>query len=147
MIDPKERHLSISRQSKLLGVSRSHHYYKRRSERREDIEEKIKLKENFLKYPFYGNRKHVHELESDASFSTTKRVRRLMYELGLKAISARQMTSIPRKDHPVYPYLLKGKRIRYPNQAWATDITYCAPGLWESLETVTRSRNMFGIYL
>ena len=124
MIDLKERHVSISRQSKLLGVSRSCHYYKRRSERREDIEEKIKLKENFLKYPFYGYRRHVLELEPDGMFSTTKRVRRLMYEFGLKAISARQMTSVPKKDHPVYPYLLKGKRIRYPNQVWVTDITY-----------------------
>ena len=47
MIDPSDRHLSISRQSELLGVNRSHHYYKKRSERREDIEEKIKLKELF----------------------------------------------------------------------------------------------------
>ena len=124
MIDRKDQHLSISRQAELLGVSRSHHYYKRRSERREDIEEKIKLKENFLKYPFYGYRKHVFELESDGIFSTTKRVRRLLSELGLKAISARHMTSVPRKDHSVYPYLLKGKRIRYPNQVWAADITY-----------------------
>jgi putative transposase len=34
------------------------------------------------------------------------------------------MTSMPKKEHPIYPYLLKGKRIRYPNQVWATDITY-----------------------
>jgi putative transposase len=47
-----------------------------------------------------------------------------MHELGLKALSPKQMTSTPRKENPVYPYLLKGKRIRYPNQVWATDITY-----------------------
>ena len=54
MIDPSDRCLSISRQSELLGVSRSHHYYKPRPECWEDIEEKAKLKELFLKYPFYG---------------------------------------------------------------------------------------------
>ena len=124
MIDPDNRHLSISRQSELLGVSRSHHYYKQRSEKREDIEEKIKLKELFLKYPFYGYRKQVLELESIGITSTSKRVRRLMHEMGLKALSPKQMTSVPKKEHQVYPYLLKGKKIRYPNQVWATDITY-----------------------
>ncbi len=41
MIDPSDRHLSIRRQSELLGVSRSHHYYKKRAPRRADIEEMI----------------------------------------------------------------------------------------------------------
>jgi putative transposase len=31
---------------------------------------------------------------------------------------------MPNKQHPVYPYLLKGKKIWLPNQVWATDITY-----------------------
>ena len=124
MIDPKDRHLSISRQSELLGISRSHHYYNPRPERREDIEEKIRLKEMFLKYPFYGYRKQVLELEREGISSTLKRVRRPMHEMGLKALSPRHLTSIPKKEHPVYPDLLRGKRIRYPNQVWATDITY-----------------------
>ena len=47
-----------------------------------------------------------------------------MHEMGLKALSPHQMTSVPKKEHPIYPYLLKDKRIRYPNQVWATDITY-----------------------
>jgi len=47
-----------------------------------------------------------------------------MHEMGLKALSPHQMTSVPKNEHPIYPYLLKGKRIRYPNQVWAIDITY-----------------------
>ena len=124
MIDPSHKHLSISKQCQLIGRSRSHHYYKRRMERTEDIQQKMKIKELFLKYPFYGYRKQVLELEKEGVFTTTKRVRRLMHEMGLKALSPRQMTSAPRKENPVYPYLLKGKRIRYPNQVWATDLTY-----------------------
>ncbi len=124
MIDPSDRHLLIVRQSELLGVSRSNHYYKKRAPRRADIEEMIKLKELFIKYPFYGYRKHVRELENESIFSTVKRVRRLMRAMGLNALSPKKLTSIPKKEHPVYPYLLKGKRIRYPNQVWATDITY-----------------------
>lgn len=26
--------------------------------------------------------------------------------------------------NPIYPYLLKDKEIRYPNQVWSTDLTY-----------------------
>ena len=33
-------------------------------------------------------------------------------------------TSIPAKQHKIYPYLLKGKVINQPNQVWAADITY-----------------------
>jgi putative transposase len=27
-------------------------------------------------------------------------------------------------DHKIYPYLLRDVKIEYPNQVWATDITY-----------------------
>jgi len=47
-----------------------------------------------------------------------------MREMGLKTLSARPMTSLPQKEHSIYPYFLRGKRVRYPNQVWASDITY-----------------------
>lgn len=47
-----------------------------------------------------------------------------MREAGLAALTPRQLTSRPTKEHPTYPYLLRTKPIRYPNQVWATDITY-----------------------
>ena len=124
MIDPEDRHLSVSRQSELLGVSRSRYYYRHRRERRRDIEEKVLLKKLFLQFPFYGYRKMVMELRYIGHHSTVKRVRRLMHELGLRALSPKKVTSQPTKGHQKYPYLLKNKRIRYPNQVWATDITY-----------------------
>jgi len=124
MIDPSDQQLSINRQCKLIGVSRSQYYYKKRPENARDIEEMIKLKEIYIKYPFYGYRKQVHELEKASIRSTTKRVRRLMKKLGIKALSPKKVTSLPNKENPIYPYLLKGKQIRYPNQVWATDITY-----------------------
>ncbi|WP_319416813.1 IS3 family transposase [Marispirochaeta aestuarii] len=66
-----------------MGVSRSHHYYKKRAKCRADIEEQIKLKELFIKFPFNGYRKHVYELKKESIVSTTKRVRRLMREMDL----------------------------------------------------------------
>jgi len=44
-IDFSHKHLSISKQCQLIGRSRSHHYYKKRMERIEDIQEKMKIKE------------------------------------------------------------------------------------------------------
>ncbi len=55
---------------------------------------------------------------------TRKQVRRVMHQAGLRAIYPGNRTSIPNKQHPVYPYLLKGKKIWIPNQVWTTDITY-----------------------
>ncbi|MDC7243780.1 MAG: IS3 family transposase [Sphaerochaetaceae bacterium] len=125
IIDPNDQQLSITRQCKLLGKSRSIHYYEPKPERREDIEEKIALKKKFLEIPYYGYRKMWRELYDDGFKNTSeKRVRRLMRELGIRALSPKKFTSIPDKEHPIYPYLLRNKRIRYPNQVWVTDITY-----------------------
>ena len=124
MIEPEHRKLSIRKQCKLLKVSRTAYYYAPKPEDRKDIEEKIRLKELFLQIPFYGYRKMFNELKSEGYTTSPKRVRRLMREMGLRAVSPRRFTSIPNRQNPIYPYLLKGKKIRYPNQVWATDITY-----------------------
>jgi putative transposase len=129
VIEPKNRRLSVSKQCRLLNISRSSHYYNTRPEPVTDIEEKIALKEAYLQVPFYGYRKMALELKEIGIQSTPKRVRRLMSQMGLKALSPKKLTSRPSKKHPVYPYLLKNKRIRYPNQVWAADITYRVPVL------------------
>jgi putative transposase len=74
--------------------------------------------------PFYGYRKVALELRKDGWEVTRKQVRRIMHRAGLRAIYPGKRTSMPNKQHPVYPYLLKGKKIWLPNQVWATDITY-----------------------
>ena len=75
--------------------------------------------------PFYGYRKVTLELRRDGWDVTRKQVRRIMHQAGLRAIYPGKRTSLPNKQHPVYPYLLRGKSIWLPNQVWATDITYC----------------------
>ena len=54
----------------------------------------------------------------------TDRVRSLLRRMGLEAIYPKKNLSRKRKDHKVYPYLLRGVRITKPNQVWSTDITY-----------------------
>jgi len=54
----------------------------------------------------------------------TKRVRRLMWLMGLEAVYPKPRISKSCPEHKVYPYLLKGLRIDRPDQVWASDITY-----------------------
>ena len=44
--------------------------------------------------------------------------------LGLKAIYCKPRTTIPIKENPKYPYLLRERKIVAPDEAWAVDITY-----------------------
>jgi putative transposase len=44
--------------------------------------------------------------------------------MGLRSLLPGPHTSKRRKDHAVYPYLLRDLKIARPNQVWATDITY-----------------------
>jgi len=53
-----------------------------------------------------------------------KRIKRLMDEMGIYAVYPKPNLSKPGKEHKYYPYLLKNKRISFPNQVWAIDITY-----------------------
>jgi putative transposase len=124
VVEPGNRRLSVARQCQLLGVSRSRHYYNPKPERRIDIEEKLLLQDLYLKIPFYGYRKMALELQAEGVQTSEKRVRRLMNQLSMRALSPKRLTSVRNKEHPVYPYLLKNKPVRYPNQVWASDITY-----------------------
>ena len=82
----------------------------------------MRIRAVYHKYPFYGYRKISLEL---AEYGLTAKVtRRLMKKIGLKAIYPGPKTSISRKEHSKYPYLLKDKQIMAPNHVWATDITY-----------------------
>ena len=53
-----------------------------------------------------------------------KRVKRLMKEIGIRAIYCKPRTTIPKKEHLKYPYLLRDKKIKSVNEVWSTDITY-----------------------
>lgn len=82
------------------------------------------LDELHLKVPFYGVRKLVVELSKQGITVGRKRVRSLMGILGLEALRRKPRTTIPDKEHKIYPYLLRDVVVDHVNQAWATDITY-----------------------
>jgi putative transposase len=53
-----------------------------------------------------------------------KRVQRLMRLMGIESVAPKKRTSVPFKEHTVYPYLLRGLDINRANQVWCSDITY-----------------------
>jgi putative transposase len=64
------------------------------------------------------------ELQDRGHTVNRKRVRRLMRQMGLRALYPRQRTSQPGKGHKIYPYLLRDLCIEHANHVWATDICY-----------------------
>lgn len=121
----REYSMSIEKQCRILGISRGAYYYKPHSKSEEqDLMDLKFILDVLRRIPFYGYRKVSKELKKDHQHLTWKRVRRIMRRFGLRALYAKPWLSIPRKEHKKYPYLLRGKTIRFPNQVWATDITY-----------------------
>lgn len=117
--------MSVKRQCDLLGISRTAYYYEPQTEH--DDKDLIDLKLILIvlqEIPFYGYRKISKKLLPDYSHMTRKRVRRIMRRFGLRAIYAKPNLSRAHKEHKKYPYLLRNKIIRHPNQVWASDITY-----------------------
>ena len=124
LVEHQHPEISIVRQCRLLGISRSSVYYQSRKDLTVDLELMRLIDEQHLKMPYYGSRKMCTFLRSLGYCVNRKRVRRLMRQMGLEAIYPRPRTSQPGEGHKVYPYLLKELIIDRPNQVWATDLTY-----------------------
>lgn len=124
-MDKGHPHISMRRQSKLLGVARSTADYKPVVEDPEDIRIKRLLDEIYLIDPCLGSRRLVTVLERDHGVKVNrKRLDRLRREMGHEAIWCKPRTSIPDDGHRKYPYLLRKLAIERPNQVWCADITY-----------------------
>jgi len=117
---------SLKRQCTLLKISRSSIYYKNKPRilEKEDKCHKRLIEEMFTKNPTYGTRRMTKYLNKLGIEIGRTRVTRLYRELGIQAIYPRPHTSLSRKEHLKYPYLLKDIKIDYPDQVWASDITY-----------------------
>jgi putative transposase len=116
--------LSLSRQCRLVSISRSSFYHEPKGESPETLALMRRIDALFLKYPFYGSRQMVRQLRREGVHIGRHRVRRLMHLMGLAAIYQAPRTSAPHPAHRIYPYLLKGLVIDRPNQVWCADITY-----------------------
>lgn len=117
-------HLSLRRQCELLGLTRSNMYYIPRGESAENLFYMKLLDEQYTETPFYGVPRMTNFLREEGYCVNPKRVRRLLRKMGLEAVYPKPHLSTPHPDHKIYPYLLRGLEIQYPDHVWSTDITY-----------------------
>ena len=104
MIEREHQSLSVSRQCRLLSVSRSTLYYRPLGESAATLELMRRIDELYLKYPFYGSRQMVRHLAREGVAVGRHRVRRLMRLLGLEAIYRKPRTSVANPEHRVCKY-------------------------------------------
>jgi putative transposase len=119
--------LSIVRQCELLSLPRSSYYRPVSDPPKvsfEDLRLMRLIDEEYTRHPFYGSRKIKVWLQKQGWNVNRKRVQRLMRIMGIQSTAPGPRTSIPRKEHKIYPYLLKGMNINRPDMVWCTDITY-----------------------
>jgi putative transposase len=116
--------LPVSRQCRLLAVSRASVYRQRAEISEEDCTIMALIDRQYLARPYYGSRRMAAWLATQGHVVNRKRVQRLMRLAGLVAIYQRPNTSKPAVAHKIYPYLLGRLSIERVNQVWCADVTY-----------------------
>ena len=114
--------LPISCQCALLGLARSSHYYQPHEP--DEMEWMNLIADIHAQRPQYGYRKITAVLKDKDNIINGKKVKRLMKQMGIRSLLPKPRTSIPNKESPIAPYLLKDVKIVFSNQAWGVDITY-----------------------
>ena len=105
-------------------MARSSYYYRQQEETAENLLLMRLLDEQYTRTPFYGIRRMTAWLQSRGEEVNHKRVARLLRQMGLETIYPKPRLSRRDAEHKIYPYLLRGVKIKRPNQVWSTDITY-----------------------
>ena len=116
--------LSITRQAKLINISRGSVYYQPKPVSPADLEIMHLLDRLHLEYPFMGARMLRDQLNRAGYKVGRKHVSTLMKHMGIEALYRKPRTSNKHPGHKIYPYLLRDKNISRANQVWALDTTY-----------------------
>ena len=124
----KDNNLSVRRQCELLGINRSGIYYEpvAPDEACLQLDEELMRRIDYwhTKCPYFGSRKILDKLRKEGYLVGRKKIRRLMYEMGITAIYPRTNLSKRNFKEAIVPYLLRNYTVNFPNQVWSIDITY-----------------------
>jgi putative transposase len=123
MID-RHHDLPLSRQAKVLGISRGSVYYLPRAVPAADLALMRRIDALHLEYPFAGSRMLQGLLNAEGHVAGRLHVATLMKRMGIEALYRRPRTSKRAPGHAIFPYLLRKLPVTRPNQVWAMDITY-----------------------
>jgi hypothetical protein len=116
LIEPLDPALSLRTQCRLLGIARSSLYYRKKSERPENLEIMEKIRELASRFPDFGVLRMTKALREAGEAVNPKRVRRLMRKLILCVAFLQHLPMAPRFHH-----LQKAARILQPGprSAWS----------------------------
>jgi len=128
MVDKSNRRLTMTRQCELAGINKSSLYYNGRPETEANLALMIRIDELHTLHPYYGARRIQKVLERKGETYNIKRIRRLMFKMGILTHYPKRNLSKPAPGHRKYPYLLRNVPITRNNQVWSTDITYVPMG-------------------
>ena len=145
MIEPFHNQISIRRQCELIGLNRSSFYYQPAGESKLNLHLMHLIDKQYTKTPFYGWPRMTVYLCRQGYEINHKRVQRLMQKMGLQAVYPKPRSTVPSKEHKIYPYLLRGLRINRPNQVWAADITYVR--MWQGFMYLVAIMDWFSRYV
>jgi len=120
----RQHELSLTHQSRLLGISRGNVYYQPRPTSQADLSLMRRIDELHMDFPFAGSRMLKGLLRQEGFCVGRLHVATQMKKMGIEAIYRRPNTSKPHPGHKIYPYLLRNMAVMRPNQVWAMDITY-----------------------
>jgi putative transposase len=123
MID-REHGLPVTKQAKVLNISRGSVYYLPRPVPERDLALMRRIDELHMDYPFAGARMMQGLLKQEGFSVGRKHTATLMKKMGIEALYRRPRTSKPGPGHKIYPYLLRQVKVTQANQAWAMDISY-----------------------
>ena len=123
MIDRSHK-LSITRQAKLLKVSRGSVYYLPKPVSQADLALMRRIDELHLEHPFMGARMLRDQLAREGIHVGRRHIRTLMLRMGIEALAPQPGTSKAAPGNKIYPYLLRKVAITRANQVWALDTTY-----------------------
>ena len=116
--------LSVTKQSRLIGISRTSIYYRPKRAPAADLELMRHIDKLHLEHPFMGARMLRDQLNRAGINVGRRHVSTLMKRMGIEALYRKPRTSKKHPGHTIYPYLLRGKTIIQANQVWALDTTY-----------------------
>jgi putative transposase len=123
MIDRNDK-LSISRQAKLLGISRGSVYYLPQGVSEAEMALMRQIDELHLEHPFMGVgqlERHLRRLGFEVG---RQHVRTLMLRMDIQAMVPQPGSSKPAPGHKIYPYLLRNVAVERADHVWALDTTY-----------------------
>ena len=124
MIEHRDEDASLRRQCTLLGLCRSSVYYTPSEETEENLDIMRFMDSQYLKTPFYGERRLLTILRQAGYRINPKRLRRLMQTVRWRTLYPKRQTTHSEKKAFKYPYLLRDMEVMRSNQVWAVDITY-----------------------